>query len=326
MSRRLDQLRSRRWFAADGMRAFAHRQRMQQMGIRREDLLARPVVALINTWSDFSPCHAHLRERAEAVKRGVLLAGGLPFELPALSLGEVMVKPTTMLYRNLLAMEVEELLRSHPVDGAVLLAGCDKTTPGTVMGATSMGLPFIFCPAGPMLNDRHVKDGQTCRIGAGTHTRMFWDEHQAGRVGADEWVALESRMTRSPGTCNTMGTASTMTSLVEALGLALPGSSAIPAMDAAHTRMATACGERIVGMIFEDLVPSRLLTRGAFDNAARVHMALGGSTNAVIHLLAMARRAGVSYSLDDLDAIGRQVPVLANLFPSGEYLMEDFHY
>ncbi len=194
------------------MRAFAHRQRMQQQGLRRADVMQRPCIAVINTWSDLSPCHAHLRERAEAVKRGVLMAGGLPFELPALSLGEVMVKPTTMLYRNFLAMEVEELLRSLPIDGVVLLAGCDKTTPGTVMGAISMGLPTIFCSAGPMLNDRYLQAGQPERnVGAGTHTRLFWDEYQAGKVSDAEWIQLESHMTRSPGTCNTMGTASTMT-------------------------------------------------------------------------------------------------------------------
>jgi dihydroxy-acid dehydratase len=333
----LDQLRSRRWFNAGGMRAFAHRQRMQQQGVRREDVMQRPCIAIINTWSDLSPCHAHLRERAEAVKRGVLLAGGFPFELPALSLGEVMVKPTTMLYRNFLAMEVEELLRSLPIDGVVLLAGCDKTTPGTVMGAISMGLPTIFCSAGPMLNDRYLKPGQPERkvgetgsagmlVGAGTHTRLFWDEYQAGKVSDAEWVQLEAHMTRSPGTCNTMGTASTMTSVVEALGLALPGSTAIPAMDAGHTRMATTCGERIVQMVWDDMTPRSILTRGAFLNATAVQMALGGSTNAAVHMIAMARRAGVSLTLDDLDAMGRKVPVLANLFPSGDRLMEDFHY
>ena len=304
------------------MRAFAHRQRAQQMGLRREDVLDKPIVAIINTWSDLSPCHAHLRERAESVKRGVLMAGGYPFELPAMSLGEVMVKPTTMLYRNFLAMEVEELLRSLPIDGAVLLAGCDKTTPGTLMGAISMGLPTIFCPAGPMLNDRH----QGRSVGAGTHTRMFWDEYQAGKIGQAEWVHLESRMTRSPGTCNTMGTASTMTSMTEALGLALPGSTSIPAMDSAHTRMATTCGERIVQMVWDDLTPQRLLTRGSFMNAVVVQMALGGSTNAAVHVIALARRAGIELSLDDLDAVSRRVPVIANLFPTGDRLMEDFYY
>ncbi len=323
----LADLRSRRWYAASDMRAFAHRQRVQQMGLRREDVLERPCIAVINTWSDLSPCHAHLRERAEAVKRGILMAGGMPFELPAMSLGEVMVKPTTMLYRNFLAMEVEETLRSLPIDGVVLLAGCDKTTPGTVMGAISMGLPTIFCAAGPMLNDRYLKPGEPERkVGAGTHTRMFWDEYQAGQVSAAEWIKLEAHMTRSPGTCNTMGTASTMTSIVEALGLALPASTSIPAMDAGHTRMATTCGERIVGMVWEDLTPQAILTRGAFLNAAAVQMALGGSTNAAVHIVAMARRAGVVLTLDDLDAVARKVPVLANLFPSGDRLMEDFHY
>ena len=322
----LEQLRSRRWFADAGMRGFAHRQRMQQQGFRREDLMERPMVAIINTWSDLSPCHAHLRERAEVIKRGILLAGGLPVELPAMSLGEVMVKPTTMLYRNFLAMEVEELLRSLPCDGAVLLGGCDKTTPGTVMGAISMDIPVLFCPAGPMLNDRHVKDGQDRRIGAGTHTRMFWDEYQAGHIDAAEMQRLEARMTRAPGTCNTMGTASTMTAIVEAMGLSLPGASSIPAMDSAHVRMATSCGERIVGMIWEDLKPSRLLTRSSFDNAMAVQMALGGSTNAAVHLIALARRAGIAITIDDMDAMARRVPVLANLFPSGDRLMEDFYY
>jgi dihydroxy-acid dehydratase len=325
--RTLAELRSRRWFGARDMRGFAHRQRAQQMGLRREDVLERPCIAVINTWSDLSPCHAHLRERAQAVKRGILMAGGLPFELPAMSLGEVMVKPTTMLYRNFLAMEVEELLRSLPVDGVVLLAGCDKTTPGTLMGAISMGLPTIFCPAGPMLSDRYLRPGQPERqVGAGTHTRMFWDEYQAGQVSEAEWIGLEAHMTRSPGTCNTMGTASTMTSIVEALGLALPGSTAIPAMDAGHVRMATSCGEHSVQMVWDDLTPQAILSRGAFLNAAAVQMALGGSTNAAVHLIALARRAGIEFTLADLDAVGRKVPVLANLFPSGNRLMEDFHY
>lgn len=308
------------------MRGFAHRQRMQQQGWRREDIMDRPMIAIINTWSDLSPCHAHLRERAESVKKGILLAGGYPVELPAMSLGEVMVKPTTMLYRNFLAMEVEELLRSLPCDGAVLLAGCDKTTPGTVMGAFSMDIPVLFCPAGPMLNDRHVRNGQTQSIGAGTHTRIFWDEYQAGNLSAQELQHLESRMTRAPGTCNTMGTASTMTGIVEALGLTLPGASSIPAMDAGHSRMATSCGEQIVKMVWHDLRPSNFVTRASFHNALTVQMALGGSTNAAVHILAMAGRLGIRLTLDDLDAVARQVPVLANLFPSGDRLMEDFYY
>lgn len=299
---------------------------MQQQGFRREDLMERPIVAILNTWSDLSPCHAHLRERAEAVKRGVLLAGGFPLELPAMSLGEVMVKPTTMLYRNFLAMEVEELLRSLPCDGVVLLAGCDKTTPATVMGAISMDIPTIFCPAGPMLNDRYFKDGVAQTVGAGTHTRIFWDDYQAGKLTAQELQKLESRMTRTPGTCNTMGTASTMTSIVEALGLTLPGASSIPAMDSAHTRMATDCGQTIVEMIWQDLKPSDILTNASFQNAVAVQMALGGSTNAAVHIIAMARRAGVKLTLNDLDICARRIPVIANLFPSGDKLMEDFYY
>lgn len=323
----LADLRSRRWFSAGDMRAFAHRQRIQQMGLRREDVLNRPIVAIVNTWSDLSPCHAHLRERAESVKRGVLMAGGMPFELPAMSLGEVMVKPTTMLHRNFLAMEVEELLRSLPIDGVVLLAGCDKTTPGTLMGAISAGLPTLFCPAGPMLNDRYLKRGEPARVvGAGTHTRIFWDEYQAGHISEREWVNLESRMTRSPGTCNTMGTATTMTSVVETLGLALPGSISIPAVDAGHSRMAANCGERIVQMIWDDLTPARILTAGSFHNAIAAQMALGGSTNAAIHLIAMAGRAGIRLALDDFDGVARRVPVIANIFPHGDRLMEDFHY
>jgi len=320
--RPLAELRSQRWFAPDNMRSFAHRQRMQQQGLDREEFLGRPVIALVNTWSELSPCHAHLRERAQAVKRGILQAGGYPLELPALSLGEVMVKPTTMLYRNLLALETEELLRSLPVDGAVLMGGCDKTTPGLLMGAISMDIPAIFCPAGPMLNDRYR--GQA--VGAGTHTRKYWDEYAAGNLAQPEWVALEARMTRSPGTCNTMGTASTMTAIAEAMGLCLPGASSIPAMDAAHSRMAWQCGRRIVDMVWQDLKPSRILTKASFLNGVAAYMALGGSTNAAVHLPALAGRAGVPLTLDDMDAMGRRVPVLANLFPSGSYLMEDFHY
>ena len=322
----LADLRSRRWFADSGIRGFAHRQRMQQQGWRRADMMDKPMIAIINTWSEMSPCHAHLRERAESVKKGILMAGGYPVELPAMSLGEVMVKPTTMLYRNFLSMEVEELLRSLPCDGVVLLAGCDKTTPGTLMGAVSMDIPTLFCPAGPMLNDRHVAGGITRSIGAGTHTRIFWDDYQAGTLSEGQLQALEARMTRSPGTCNTMGTASTMTAIVEALGMALPGSTSIPAMDSAHSRMATDCGERIVGMVWEDLKPSRILSRAAFANALAVQMALGGSTNAAVHIIAMARRSGIALTLDDLDFMARRVPVLANIFPSGDRLMEDFYY
>jgi dihydroxy-acid dehydratase len=266
--------------------------------------------------------HAHLRERAEAVKRGILQAGGFPFELPAMSLGEVMVKPTTMLYRNLLAMECEELLRSHPIDGAVLMGGCDKTTPGLLMGAISMDIPAIYCPAGSMLNDRYR--GKT--VGAGTHTKKFYDEYVAGNIEQREWIHLESKMTRAPGTCNTMGTASTMTAIAEAMGFCLPGATSVPAMDANHERMAAACGRRAVEMVWEDLKPSAFFTRDSVDNGIAVYMALGGSTNAAIHTIAMAGRAGIKLTLADLDEAAGKIPVIANLFPSGDKLMEDFYY
>jgi dihydroxy-acid dehydratase len=320
--REIAELRSQRWYASQDMRGFAHRQRTQQMGLRREEFMGRPVIAIINTWSDLSPCHAHLRDRAEAVKRGVWQAGGFPVELPALSVGEVMVKPSTMLYRNFLAMECEELLRSHPIDGAVLLGGCDKSTPALLMGAISMDLPVIFCPAGPMSNGQWR--GQ--KTGAGTHTRKYWDELRAGNITQQDWIDLESRMTRSAGTCNTMGTASTMTSIVDAMGLTLPGASSIPAVDSGHARMASSCGERIVAMVLEDLKPSRLLTRSSFLNGLVAYMALGGSTNAAIHLIALAGRARIDLSLDDMAEAASRIPVCANLFPSGEYLMEDFYF
>ena len=320
--KRPEQLRSHRWFAANDLRAFGHRSRLRQMGYDAEDWGRGPIIGIVNTWSDINACHAHLRARAEDVKRGVLQAGGFPIELPALSLAEPFVKPTTMLYRNLLAMETEELLRSHPVDGAVLLGGCDKTTPGLLMGAISMGIPAIFVPAGPMLRG-HWR-GQT--LGSGTDVWKYWDEKRAGKISDAEWAEMENGIARSIGTCMTMGTAATMMSVTEALGLTLPGASAIPAADSAHPRMAAAAGRRIVEMVWEDLAPDKVLTPAAFDNAIRVHMALGGSTNAIIHLIAMAHRAGVALSLDRFDQISREVPVIANIRPSGAYLMEDFFY
>ncbi|KQV44118.1 MULTISPECIES: L-arabinonate dehydratase [unclassified Rhizobium] len=320
--RELSELRSQRWFASDDMRAFAHRQRTQQMGMRREEFMGRPVIGIINTWSEMSPCHSHLRDRAEAVKRGVWQMGGYPVELPAISVGEVMVKPTTMLYRNFLAMECEELLRCHPIDGAVLLGGCDKSTPALLMGAFSMDIPVIFCPAGPMSNGQW----RGVKTGAGTHTKKYWDELRAGNITRDDWVDLESRMTRSPGTCNTIGTASTMTSIVDAMGMTLSGASSIPAVDSGHTRMASACGSRIVEMVWEDLKPSKILNRDSFLNGLVAYMALGGSTNAAVHLIAMAKRVGIELTLDDMAEMAGKVPVVANVFPSGEYLMEDFYF
>jgi len=315
-------LRSMRWYGPNDMRSHAHRQRTQQMGFRREEFIGRPVIAILNTWSEMSPCHFHLRERAESVKRGIIRAGGFPVELPAMSLGEVLVKPTTMFYRNFLAMEAEELLRQLPIDGAVLLGGCDKTTPGLIMGAITMDLPAIFCPAGPMLNSR--RNGQT--VGAGTHTRKFWDEYRAGNLSDADWTEIEGITARSPGTCNTMGTATTMTSIAETIGLTLPGASSIPAVDSAHPRMCSLAGERIVEMVWEDLKPSAILTPASFANGVEIAAALGGSTNAVVHLVAMARRAGVPLTIDAFDAAARRTPVLANLYPAGKFLMEDFYF
>ena len=316
-------LRSARWFLPDDLRSFGHRSRTLQMGYDPSDWEGKPIIALINTWSDINPCHAHFKQRVDDVKRGVLQAGGFPLELPALSLSENYVKPTTMLYRNLLAIEVEELLRSHPIDGAVLMGGCDKTTPGLIMGAVSAGLPFVFLPAGPMLRGNYK--GQA--LGSGSDGWKYWDERRAGNLTAAEWQDVEAAIARSYGHCMTMGTASTMTAIAEAMGLTLPGASSIPAADANHIRMSAACGRRIVSMVWEDLTPDKIIDRRAVDNAVYVAMSMGCSTNAVIHLIAMARRAGVMLTLEDLDTASRQVPVIANVRPSGAtYLMEDFFY
>ncbi len=315
--------RSARWFDADDLRAFGHRSRIMQMGYDREDWNAKPVIAIINTWSDINPCHAHFKQRVEDVKRGIYQAGGFPIELPAMSLSENFVKPTTMLYRNMLAMEVEELLRSHPVDGAVLMGGCDKTTPGLLMGAISMNLPAIFMPAGPMLSGN--LRGEV--LGSGSDTWKYWDRKRAGEIDDTEWQAVEGGIARSFGHCMTMGTASTMTATTEALGLTLPGASSIPAPDASHGRMAAASGRRIVEMVKEDVTPSSILTRASFENAIKVAMAIGCSTNAIIHLIAEGRRAGFDISLADFEKASRSVPVLANIRPSGDrYLMEDFYF
>jgi dihydroxy-acid dehydratase len=316
-------LRSARWMAPDDLRSFGHRSRTMQMGYAPEDWEGKPVIAILNTWSDAQPCHMHFKHRVEDIKRGVFQAGGFPLELPALSLSENFVKPTTMLYRNMLAMEAEELLRSHPVDGAVLMGGCDKTTPGLVMGALSMGLPFVYVTAGPMLRGNYK--GQV--LGSGTDGFKFWDERRAGTMSREDWMGVEGGIARSYGHCMTMGTASTMTAIAEALGLTLPGASSIPAADANHQRMCAAAGRRIVEMVWEDLTPDRIVTAPAVTNAVTVAMAMGCSTNAIIHLIAMARRAGVPLELDDLDRIGHSTPVIANVRPSGKgYLMEDFYY
>ncbi|MEI8145075.1 MAG: dihydroxy-acid dehydratase, partial [Alphaproteobacteria bacterium] len=327
MSRRprvksIEELRSHRWFGVQNLRSFAHRSRMLQVGHRLEDFVGRPVIGIVNTWSDLNPCHAHFRTRAEEVKRGVLLAGGFPVELPAMALGENFMKPTTMLYRNLLAMETEELIRCPPVDGVVVMGGCDKTTPGTLMGAISANVPTIFLPAGPMLRGNYA--GKT--LGSGSDVWKYWADKQAGQLTDEQWRQMEQGIARSFGTCMTMGTAATMTALAETLGFTLPGASSIPAPDSSHSRMAMSCGTRIIDMVFEDLKPSDILTRKSFENALTVLMALAGSTNAIIHLLALARRAEVPLTLDDIDTVARTVPVLANTRPTGAYLMEDFYY
>jgi dihydroxy-acid dehydratase len=317
----LGELRSQRTFGATDLRSFGHRSRALQMGYAREDFLNKPVVAIINTWSDLAQCHTHFPDRVEDIKRGIWQTGGFPVELPAMSLSEQFVKPSSMLYRNFLAMETEELLRQHPVDGAVLMGGCDKTTPGTIMGAISMNLPAIFMPAGPMMRGHF--GGKI--LGSGSDVWKHWAEKEAGNITEQQWNDMEAGIARSAGTCMTMGTASTMAMISEALGLTLPGASSIPAADAAHPRMAAACGRRIVEMIWEDLKPSDILTRKSVENALVVQSALAGSTNAMVHLVAMARRAGVAIDLKDFDEFSSRVPVIVNLRPSGKWLMEDLH-
>ena len=318
-----DDLRSARWFAPDDLRSFGHRSRIMQMGYGPADYRGKPIIGILNTWSDLNPCHVHFKQRVEDVKRGVLEAGGFPVEMPAITLSESFMKPTTMLYRNLLAIETEEQIRAHPVDGVVLMGGCDKTTPGLIMGALSAGLPMIYLPAGPMLRGNYA--GQT--LGSGSDAWKYWDERRAGKITDKQWLGVEAGIARSYGHCMTMGTASTMTAIADAMGLTLPGASSIPAPDANHIRMSSECGRRIVEMVWEDLTPDLIVTPASVRNAATVAMATGCSTNAVIHLLAMARRGRVALTLDDLDALGRTTPLVANVRPSGRgYLMEDFFY
>jgi dihydroxy-acid dehydratase len=323
MSRKTSKsLRSYRWFGPDDLRSFGHRSRAASMGCTQLDYAGKPVIAIINTWSEANPCHIHLRERAEDVKRGVLQAGGFPMEIPAISLGETLQKPTTMIYRNLLAMETEELLRSYPTDGCVLIGGCDKNTPALLMGAISMNLPAIFVPAGPMLRGNwHAQV-----LGSGSDVMKYWSERRAGNIDLQSWQEIENGIARSPGTCMTMGTASTMTSVAEVLGFSLPGASSIPAVDSNHPRMANFSGRRIVEMVWEDLKPRDILNTSSFDNAIIAVLALAGSTNAVIHILALAGRAGIKLALDRFDQLSAKTPVLANIRPSGKYLMEDFYY
>ena len=316
-------LRSARWFEPDDLRSFGHRSRARQMGYTPEDWEGKPVIAIINSWSDINPCHSHFKSRIEDVRRGIFQTGGFPVELPTLSLAEQFVKPTTMLYRNMMAMEVEELIRSHPVDGVILMGGCDKTTPALIMGATSAGLPAIFLPAGPML--RGNWHGRT--LGSGSDAWKYWDERRAGNIDENQWQELEAGIARSYGHCMTMGTASTMTAIAEALGMCLSGSSSIPAPDANHKRMSAETGRRAVELVNENLCPTDIITSASVQNALHVAMASGCSTNAIIHLIAMARRAGVPMDLSAFDTASKDVPVLANVRPTGDtYLMEDFYY
>jgi len=318
-----EELRSHRWYGVNDLRSFGHRSRTAQMGYDRSDYAGKPVIAIINTWSDINTCHTHFKQRVEEVKRGVWQAGGFPVEMPAMSLAEPMQKPTTMLYRNFLAMETEELLRSYPADGAVLMGGCDKTTPALVMGAISMNLPSIYLPAGPMLSG-HWRD---TTLGSGSDTWKYWAELRAGNISERDWQEIEDGIARSPGTCMTMGTAATMMSLAESLGLCLPGAASIPAPDSNHAKMATLTGKRIVEMVWEDLKPRDFLKKESFDNAIVTLMAMGGSTNALIHLVAMAGRAGIKLPLERFNEFSAKVPLLANVRPSGDkFLMEDFYY
>ena len=320
--RTAEELRSHRWYGVNDLRSFGHRSRTAQMGYLASDYQGKPVIVIVNTWSDINPCHSHFKQRVEEVKRGIWQAGGFPVEIPAMTLAETFQKPTTMLYRNLLAMETEEILRSYPADGCVLMGGCDKTTPALIMGAVSMNLPTIYVPAGPMLRG----DWNGVVLGSGSDTWKYWAELRCGNITQEEWNGIENGIARSPGHCMTMGTASTMTSAAEVLGLTLPGFSSIPAPDSRHAQMATQSGKRIVDMVWEDFRPSDVLTEASFDNAVTTVLALSGSSNAVVHLIAMARRAGVNLDLAKFDAIARRTPVLADIRPAGKYLMEDFFY
>lgn len=314
-------MRSASWFGLDGKLGFVHRSKLYNRGGSPDMFDGRPVIGIANSASDLAPCNAHLRQVAEAVKRGVLMAGGVPMEFPTTSIGETLMRPSAMLFRNLMAMDVEESLRANPLDGVVLLGGCDKTVPAQVMGALSVDLPTVMVTGGPALNGRFRGEA----IGSGTHVWKFSEEVRAGRMSACEFRSAEACLSRSAGHCTTMGTASTMACVTEALGLSLPGSATIPAVDAGRARFAEQAGQRIVAMAEEGLAPSSFLDRRSFENAVRVNAAIGGSTNAVVHLLAMAGRAEVDLALDDFDRLAADVPLLVDLLPSGRFLMEEFH-
>lgn len=315
-------LRSQEWFGGTGRDQIYHRGWMKNQGLPHHLFDGRPVIGIMNTWSELTPCNGHLRDLAESVKHGIYEAGGFPVEVPAFSASESAFRPTAMMFRNLAAMSVEEQMRGQPIDGCVLMVGCDKTTPSLLMAAASTDLPSVVVTGGPMLNGYYRNE----RVGSGTHIWKFSEAVKAGEMTQDEFAEAETSMSRSPGTCNTMGTASTMASMAEALGMALSGNAAIPAVDSRRRVMAHMTGRRIVEMVKDDLKPSDIMTKAAFENAIRTNAAIGGSTNAVIHLLAIAGRLGVDISLDDWDRCGRDVPTIVNLMPSGKYLMEEFFY
>ena len=322
MNRDPQSLRSWRWFGPDDLRSFGHRSRLKGMGFDDIDYRDRPIIGLLNTWSDLNTCHSHFKERAQELRRGILQAGGFPVEVPVMSLGEMLMKPTTMLYRNLLAMETEEVLRCHPIDAAILMGGCDKTVPAMIMGAISADIPVIFFPAGPMLKARW----KTETLGSGSDAWKYWAERCAGNLCDSDWTDIENCIARSAGTCMTMGTASTMACIAEALGLTLPSASSIPAVVAEHSRLAVATGRRAVEIAWENLKPSQIINAKSIDNAIVTQLTISGSTNAIVHVLAMAGRAGVPLTLDRFDELSTRVPVLADLRPSGRFLMEDFHH
>jgi dihydroxy-acid dehydratase len=314
-------LRSHRWFGPDDLRSFGHRSRLKGMGLDDHDFRDRPIVAILNTWNDLNTCHSHFKARVEEVRRGILQSGGYPVEIPVMSLGEMMMKPTTMFYRNLLAMEVEEVLRCHPVDAAVLMGGCDKTVPAMLMGAVSANIPAIFFPAGPMLKARWKKE----TLGSGSDAWKYWAERCAGQLCDGDWFEIENCIARSAGTCMTMGTASTMAAAADAMGFTLTGGSSIPAVLSEHSRLAVATGRRAVDLAWQRQSPDQILTLASLENGVRVVLAIGGSTNAIVHLIALAGRAGIHLDLDRFDQLSRETPLLANIRPAGKYLMEDFY-
>ena len=315
-------LRSYRWYGPDSLRAFGHRSRARQSGLGESDFYGKPVVGILNTWTDLNSCHLHFKTTVESVKRGVLQGGGLPMEIPVMSCGETLTKPTSMLYRNFLAMEAEEMIRANPIDCAVLLGGCDKSTPALIMGAISAGVPAVYVPSGPMIKGNWR--GQV--LGSGSDVWGYWDERRAGNLTEEEWKEIEGGIARSPGHCMTMGTASTMTAMAEVMGFTVPGASSVPAMDANHQRLAAEAGRLAVNNAWGGPKPKELATRQSFENAIAVDMAIGGSTNAIVHLLAMAGRAGVNLSLNDFDEISRKTPLITDLRPAGRFLMEDFYF